>query len=618
MIEYAIVTMRKLTLISQATCLALSLSATEYHVSVTGRDANDGSASKPFKTISTAAQRAQPGDVITVHTGIYRERINPPRGGDSDQQRIIYQAAKGEQVTITGSEAITNWVKVQDDVWKVTLPNSFFGRFNPYSDLIHGDWFNPKGRQHHTGAVYLNGDWLLEAAKLDDVLKPTNNIPHWFGQVDNENTTIWAQFKAANPNAQHVEINVRQTVFFPEKTGINYLTVRGFTLENAATPWAPPTAKQVGLIGTHWSKGWIIEDNVIRYSRCSGIALGKYGDAWDNKSESADAYNKTVERALQNGWSRDNIGHHLVRNNTISHCEQTGVVGSLGAAFSTVTGNTIHDIHLQQLFTGAEMAGIKFHGAIDVEISRNHIYRTCRGIWLDWMAQGAHVTGNLFHDNQEHDLFMEVDHGPYLVANNVFLSPKTLLLVSQGGAYAHNLIAGRLDLHPFDARTTPLHLAHSTALAGLSNNPCGDDRFYNNLLVQRGDLSPYDKTRLPVWMAGNVFLQGTKASTNEAAPLIRANFDPAIRLTEQAGGVTLQVNLDKAWGTEQTRKLVTTALLGKAKIPDLPYENADGSPIRIATDYFGARRNAENPFPGPFELREGGQQTFVVWPVMAP
>jgi alpha-N-arabinofuranosidase len=115
-----------------------------------------------------------------------------------------------------------------------------------------------------------------------------------------------------------------------------------------------------------------------------------------------------------------------------------------------------------------------------------------------------------------------------------------------------------------------------------------------------------------------VFLQGTRASTNEAAPLIRANFDPAIRLTEQAGGVTLQVNLDKAWGTEQTRKLVTTALLGKAKIPDLPYENADGSPIRIATDYFGARRNAENPFPGPFEVREGGQQTFVVWPVMAP
>ena len=224
-----------------------------------------------------------------------------------------------------------------------------------------------------------------------------------------------------------MEINVRQTVFYPQKTGINYITVRGFTLEDAATPWAPPTAEQIGLIGAHWSKGWIIESNKISYSTCSGISLGKYGDEWDNTSaNSAEGYVKTIERALTNGWSKDNIGHHIVRNNTISHCEQAGIVGSLGAAFSTVTGNTIHDIHVRQLFSGAEMAGIKFHGAIDVEISRNHIYRTCRGLWLDWMAQGTHVTRNLFHDNGE-DVFVEVDHGPFLMDNNLFLSPLALI-----------------------------------------------------------------------------------------------------------------------------------------------------------------------------------------------
>ena len=74
------------------------------------------------------------------------------------------------------------------------------------------------------------------------------------------------------------------------------------------------------------------------------------------------------------------------------------------------------------------MAGIKFHAAIDVEISRNHIYRTCRGLWLDWMAQGTRVTGNLFHDNLTEDLFVEVDHGPFLVDNNLFLSPKVVAL----------------------------------------------------------------------------------------------------------------------------------------------------------------------------------------------
>jgi alpha-N-arabinofuranosidase len=56
------------------------------------------------------------GDVITVHAGVYRERIAPPRGGASDRKRIVYQAAPGENVEIKGSEVARNWVKVQDDV----------------------------------------------------------------------------------------------------------------------------------------------------------------------------------------------------------------------------------------------------------------------------------------------------------------------------------------------------------------------------------------------------------------------------------------------------------------------------------------------------------------------
>ena len=590
----------------------------EYHVSPEGNDANDGSKARMLKTISAAALRAQPGDVITMHEGVYRERINPPRGGESDQKRIVYQAAEGEKVFIKGSEVVTGWQRVQEDTWKATVPNSLFGKFNPYSDLIHGDWFSPKGRLHHTGAVYLNGDWLTEAAKLEDVIQATGNTPLWFGQVDTNSTIIWAQFKGVSPNEQLVEINVRQSVFYPEKSGINFLTVRGFTMQDAATPWAPPTAEQIGLIGTHWSKGWIIESNVISHSTCVGITLGKYGDAWDNKAQSAEGYTATIHRALENGWSRENIGHHLVRDNTISHCEQAGVVGSMGAVFSEVSGNTIHDIHVRRLFTGAEMAGIKFHAAIDVQISGNHIYRTCRGIWLDWMAQGTRVTRNLLHDNQDQDLFVEVDHGPFLVDNNLFLSAKALLVYSQGGAYAQNLIAGGMDLNSFDARQTPFHQAHSTALAGMHDNPCGDDRFYNNLFVEHGDLSKYDAARLPVWMEGNVFLQGTKPSTHEKAPLLLPNWDPAVKLIEKHDGFYLDLTLDKAWSVENTRKLVTTELLGKAVIPNLPYEHPDGTPLRIDTDYFGKQRNEGNPFPGPFELPRGGKQDLKVWPVASP
>jgi hypothetical protein len=146
--------------------------AAEFHVATHGNDTQRGTKAAPWRTIQRAAAQAQPGDVITVHRGTYRERVNPPRGGTSDARRIVYRAARGERVEIKGSEVIKGWAKVQPDVWKVTLPNSFFGEFNPYRDLIRGDWFDPRGREHHTGAVYLNGDWLTEAAKLDEVLMP--------------------------------------------------------------------------------------------------------------------------------------------------------------------------------------------------------------------------------------------------------------------------------------------------------------------------------------------------------------------------------------------------------------------------------------------------------------
>ena len=117
------------------------LHAAEWHVAVTGKDTQRGTKEDPLQTIQRAADLAQPGDTITVHAGVYRERINPPRGGESDVKRIIYQAAPGEKVEIKGSEAVKNWVKVQEDVWKVAIPNTFFGTFNPYLDLIHGDFF---------------------------------------------------------------------------------------------------------------------------------------------------------------------------------------------------------------------------------------------------------------------------------------------------------------------------------------------------------------------------------------------------------------------------------------------------------------------------------------------
>lgn len=591
--------------------------AGEIHVAVTGDDGAKGDAAHPLRTIQAAAMRAMPGDTVTVHEGVYRERIDPPRGGESDAKRIIYQAAAGERVVIKGSELVKGWEKMEHDTWRVVLPNSFFGDFNPFADPIRGDWFQPQGRVHHTGAVYLNGHWLMEAAgHPNELMKPAGAQPLWSAQVDGSQTRIWAQFPSVNPNEASVEINVRKAVFYPGRTGCNYITVRGFILEHAATNWAPPTAEQVGLIGTHWSKGWVIENNTIRYSTCTGVALGKHGDKYDNTSaDSAEGYVETIKRGLAAGWSRENIGHHLVRNNHISHCEQAGIVGSLGAAFSTITSNEIHDIHVRQLFGGAEQAGIKIHAAVDTLIAGNHIHHCNRGMWLDWMAQGTRVRGNLFHDNSaDEDLFVEVNHGPFLVDHNIFLSPRVLADWSQGGAYAHNLFAGKLVPRPELRRETPWLEEHGTQIAGLKNIPGGDSRFFNNLLIAPAGLDAYDASATPNPMAGNLFLAGAKPSRQEAAAEVLADFHPGITLRQDKG--VWHLELKAAWVAGGARSLVTTERLGKTAVSGLPFVNPDGSPLRVDRDYHNRPLPSDQMLPGPFQSLVKGQTSIPIWPIV--
>jgi alpha-N-arabinofuranosidase len=565
-----------------------------------------------------------------VHEGIYREEISPPRGGTSDDKRIVYQAAPGETVEIRGSEVVKGWTQQADGIWRIELPNTLFADFNPFADEVTGDWFDPKGRKHHTGCVYQDGEWLFEAASKDEL--PTLRKKSWFAVVDEKTTTIWATFDGDNPNDSVTEVNVRQTVFYPRRPFVNYITVRGFKMRHAAPRWAPPTAEQMGLIGTHWSKGWIIENNEISHSINVGLSLGKYGDEFDNIGPTAQAYLDAIDRAsAEMGWNKETIGSHIVRNNVIAWCEQAGIVGSMGAVFSMIKSNYVHHIYTQRRFTGAEMGGIKIHAPIDVLIEGNRIHDAFGGIWLDWMAQGTRVTGNLCYRNLDYDLFLEVNHGPFLVDNNIFLS-RLAKHHSQGGAYVHNLFGGVVGAVT-DARHTPYFKAHSTEKVADHVINVGDDRFYNNMFNGRRG-SHIDKgwwegmKTHPTWRfgyglwiydtraqgprtAGNIYYDGAKPYTGEDAVVVKTS--PKIKVQVIGHEVYLHITVDPKQSHAKTR-MVTSDLLGKAQVPDLPFENTDGKPFTIDTDYFGKKRDTKNPFCGPFEQPGNGRVKLKVWP----
>lgn len=609
----------------------MSAQGKEYHVSVKGSDRNDGSEKSPFRTIQMAADAAYPGDVITVHAGTYRERIDPPRGGTSEAKRIVYRAAHNERVEIKGSEVIKDWQKVSGSVWKVTLPNTFFGNYNPYSDPIYGDWFDSHGRIHHTGEVFLNGKSFYEKETLEKVINPEEHkasqdkegsLYTWYCESDKENTTIWANFHKYDPNKELVEISVRNTCFYPSNPGCDYITISGFRFSQAATQWAAPTAEQVGMIATHWNKGWIIENNVISDSKCSGITLGKEKGTGHNSwlaepdIDGSVAYIEVTFRGIDNGWNKENIGGHIVRNNTIYNCEQTGMCGSLGPAFSLIENNNIYDIWTKRQFNGAEIAGIKFHGAVDTEIRGNRICNTHRGVWLDWMSQGTRVSRNLMYRNTDQDVFLEVNHGPAIVDNNILGSNCYYLDVSQGSAFVHNLVLGKIAYYPEMNRYTPYFAVHSTQVTGLSPIPGGDDRYMNNIFASNGNLkkeeySPiFQKPRYMSYAEGNVYYGFAKPYEHDKNYLEMSGFDPEVRIVEEKDGVYLEYDLKDVH--KLSCEIIDTEKLGRAKITKQAFDNPDGTPIVFDTDYFGMKR-AANPTPGAMESVKEGRNRVKIW-----
>jgi len=389
-------------------------------------------------------------------------------------------------------------------------------------------------------------------------------------------------------------------------------------MSQAATQWAAPTAEQIGLIGTHWSKGWIIENNVISDSKCVGITLGKDRKTGHNVSSKDKNkgghihYNEVIFRALKIGWSKEKIGSHIVRNNTIYNCEAAGICGSLGAVFSQITGNHIYNIQRKQQFIGFETAGIKLHAPIDTLVKNNRIHDTDRGIWLDWMAQGTRVSANLCYNNSLMDLFVEVCHGPYVVDNNVFLSGQTLWNWSHGACFTHNLCLGKFTRVVVKNRSTPYHAPHSTEVMGLSDIPGGDDRFYNNIIVGENGIGVYKGSRYRNWAGGNVYLKGVKPYEEEINPAEHPDFDPKVKLVEKDDSVYLHISFPPP-STEPKRPLVTTEILGKTILAHQTFTDYDGTPLKIDTDYFGKKRNEQNPAAGPFEHVEKVQLILKLW-----
>jgi alpha-N-arabinofuranosidase len=344
----------------------------------------------------------------------------------------------------------------------------------------------------------------------------------------------------------------------------------------------------MGAVGTRMGKNWIIENCTIINARCVGIILGQAPGV--------------------NYSDIDSYGDHIIRNNIIRRCGQAGIAGQKGATRSLISGNLIEETNYRKEFGGWETAALKFHNSVDLVIENNlirgvyHAQQAAYGIWIDFGNQGTRISGNVVYNTEAEPLFLEMNHGPTLVDNNIFVGHQ-VLHNSEATIFAHNLF---VDLgfffRPDGNRQSGYFVPHTTKQAGSKNGATAqDDKWFNNIFIRKG-LDDVEKASGYV-SDFNVFLEGAKKSSFGDKNSEVDSYVTEFTIKDEPLGVTITLNTNDD-PFDIKAPLVNAKLVGILTTTGQTIEDRYGNPITVNTDING--KKFTRPSPGPLSnLSEG-------------
>jgi hypothetical protein len=582
-----------------------------------GDDNNSGRApGDAFRSINKAAQEAMPGYTVIVAAGLYREHVKPLRGGSGEDGRITY-IADGD-VTIKGSERITDWSRLEGGVWQITLPDSFFEEFgsggathgargavinrtvyNPYKQVHwHGGGGHFEG--YNAGDVYLDGEAFRQMPDLDYVY---SLIGTWFSEYSDRDgdVTIYANFGADDPNERLAEINVRRQVFAPDVWGLQYITVDGFTIKHAANWYSDfpdqPERAQRGAISVYGGRRWIIQNNRVINARTIGVDIGLGCDMWAGNRDANDL--KIDGRLKTHFTDTDKYGEHIVQNNYFARNGQSAIAGVFSWS-SVIRYNHMEDNNYRDEFSGAETAPIKVHymnyGLIEGNYIINSRGGNSAGIWVDWGCQGVRVTRNIVL-YCPWGFYSESMHGPVLVDNNIFLRNRNLrTLDASGVVFANNMIVGNGSFYiDGQGRNNFWFMPGTMEVGGEVRQPGQEFWWYNNLSAM---------TRMPETRTEDGYTW-THNKYNESSAILFFDYDV------EDGIVEITFNFDNE-GVNLVP--VTRDEIGAITFP-MDYIIGEDIPGDVPTDFFGNPYIAGSAVAGPFADIQNGDNVIRLWPI---
>jgi len=637
-----------------------SLEGRVWVVSQNGPNASDegpGSVRQPFKTISRAALSAQPGDEVLVHAGVYRERVAPARGGAAGRQ-IVYQAAPGESVVVTGADVLKGPFFAVDQlrsIYQVNLDPRAFRGFNPYASpaaiLPFDAKFVPDEALHKTlGQVFVDGVPLLE---VDNITQLKAVPSSWLATASGLSLLIHFSSRVGDPNHHHlVEYSVRNRVFAPYRRGLGYITVHGFTFEDCANPRLSNFWKlgghQAGMVSTRSGNHWVIEDNVIRYAKSLGLDFGAEGGADQGP----------------NPVPQSDVGWDLIRDNVIEDNGQGGAAGYI-SHFVRIVGNRFVRNNVLG-WPSYEAAGLKTHIFYNGLIEGNlFLDNNCPGIWMDNTYSHDRVTRNLILNSVEEGIFVEMGFGPLLIDDNVIAYTRTgdgiYAHDSSGITVAHNLLLGNSDwgirmrvVADRKALVTDQSLANYGTIALVQTS---NERILENLLIDNyggaitlpphwsrssnniSDFNAFATGSQTHWSGvyGPMFAFddcGGRVKPDELKQDVFAHLQNLPQAEWPANGLWAQSHLLTLNQLQAVSGYEKHSLIARFKSPstinpdsrmlsltelELSVPGGDAPAVAgVDRDFLGHELPEKNPLPGPFQNLHPGENDLLLMPAILP
>ncbi|MEL6702907.1 MAG: right-handed parallel beta-helix repeat-containing protein [Bacteroidota bacterium] len=431
-------------LVVLVTVLAVTSANAQLYVAPDAEPDGDGSAARPFASITEAATRARPGDTILLRRGVYYQAIFPSVSGTAEAP-IAFQPAPGAEglVVISGATPIPDgWTKEGDTwIWRWTesglaergIPWPSMG-YPPFNTDENGNPLaNPIAEAHvmnrlllvaqsgepvsgaladegPAGVALWDGHPLLPVATRADVSASMadpgmQRFGSYFAEFDpvTGEPTLYVQFHRAMNDRPLTDIRpmlgVRPSGFQPDvDAGAEFL------FQRCGSPDSPGHFLVRDLIFRHTNN----------YPTQGSICPGSAGSRFEYVTTE---FHPAI--GFQMGADRTNAGSgHFVEHSVAQYNGQIGFEGVCNDCY--FIDNTVRYNNARGYDIGWEAGGMKL-----VFSSRNLVRRLRAegnrgpGLWFDTDAFDNVVEGSYFLGNWFAGVFLELNAQHNLVQHNV-------------------------------------------------------------------------------------------------------------------------------------------------------------------------------------------------------